>query len=182
MNDRSKYVWAKFKQWYGTSFTERYGENPPPDWMQALNDPDKETITNALSAIRTAHPKFPPTLMEVMTAIQKVTRPTVTYDVRKILSEFVLREYHAKRLGITFRQLGRSWNWLADLQPGLDYQNQMRENQICNYVGVFIPPDPCDANSRGCRVMLGEIPEYDKGLLLAKSKSRYSAGEIAEGI
>ena len=77
MNDRSKYVWAKFKQWYGTSFTERYGENPPPDWMQALNDPDKETITNALSAIRTAHPKFPPTLMEVMTAIQKVTRPTV---------------------------------------------------------------------------------------------------------
>ena len=178
MNDRSKYIWGKLSQWYGTLFTERHGATPPSDWVQVLNAPDKETIQNAITSLKTSHPKFPPTLLEVIDAIKKVSKPEESYDVRKILSEYVLREYHAGRLPITLRQLCQSWRWLADTQSGLDSQGVMRGNQVCSYAGVYIPPDPRDEKSQGFKLMFAELSEHEKMLLIAKSRSRYT-GEAA---
>lgn len=175
MSDRASIIWSKLTQWYGSLFTERYGVNPPRDWVQVLNAPDKDTINLALTTVKNSHPKFPPTLMEMSDAIRKVTKQEAKYDVRTVLAEYVLREYHAGRIGLSKKQLGSSWNWIANLSAGLDYQGQMRENQNCEYVGVFIPPDPTDKSTRGWRILFDEIDQMDVPLLLAKSRSRYSA-------
>jgi hypothetical protein len=173
MSNQAIQIWSKFKQWYGHSFTEKHGVTPSREWTELLNGIDRETAINAMSAIKRLHTKFPPTLMEVQSAVQNASKKTETVNVRTVLSEYVLGEYHAKRLGITFRQLGMSWQWIADLQAGLDIQGVMRDNQVVTYKGVRIPADPCDESTKACQVMFAEIDPYQIPTLLAKHNKRY---------
>jgi hypothetical protein len=173
MNNQATAIWAKFKQWYGHSFTEKHGATPSREWTDLLNGIDRETAINALSAIKRLHTKFPPTLMEVQSAIRNASKKTETVNVRTVLNEYILTEYHAGRLGITFRQLGMPWQWIADVQSGLDSQGVMRDNQIVEYRGVRIPADPRNESTRACQVMFAEIDPYQIPALLAKNNKRY---------
>lgn len=172
MSDQATAFWARLKQWYGYSFVEKHGERPSRDWEQLINGTDRETILNTLAAIKTAHPKFPPTFPEVAEAIRKASKPIDKIDVRAVLCEYVLREYHAGRLGITYRQLGYAWNWIAHTEAALDPNGVMRDNQICNYLGVVIPTDPHNAETRAVRVMFEEIAKQQIPALLEKNRSR----------
>lgn len=170
MSDQATAFWARLKQWYGYSFVEKHGERPSRDWEQLINGTDRETILNTLAAIKTAHPKFPPTLPEVAEAIRKASKPVDKIDVRAVLAEYVLREY--KRIGITDRQLGLTWKWIAHLESALDSQGVMRDNQICNYRGVVILADPNDSKTRTVQFLFDEIEKHEIPALLEKNQSR----------
>lgn len=172
MSDQARAIWSKLKQWYGHPYAEKHGDQPSREWVELLNSMDRETAINALASIKTAHPKFVPTFMEVQEAIRKASRPVDTVDVRIVLSEYILREY--QNIGITLRQLGFPWKWIANLQSGLDTNGMMRDNQICNYVGVLVPADPHLDDSRAVQVMFAEIDPRMILSLLAKHKSRYT--------
>jgi hypothetical protein len=172
MSDQATAFWARLKQWYGYSFVEKHGERPSRDWEQLINTTDRDTILNALATIKNLHPKFPPTYPEVAEAIRKASKPVDKVDVRVVLSEYVLREYHAGRLGITYRQLGYTWKWIAHLEAALDSQGVMRDNQICNYLGVEIQPDPHNPQTRAMRIMFDEIEKHEIQGLLEKNWSR----------
>jgi len=175
MNDNASAFWSKLKSWYGSSFVEKHGASPSREWLTLLNEIDRETLANALAGIKSTFPKFPPTYMEVQEAIRRATRPVDDVDVRRVLCEYVLQEYHAMRLPITFRQLGRTWSWIARLSDGVNYNGVMCERQICEYVGVYIPPDPTDDKTQGCRVMFEEIDKREIPKLMAKSKAKPKA-------
>ena len=173
MSNQATSIWAKFKQWYGHTFTEKHGSSPSHEWADLLNGIDRETAINALAAIKRLHPKFPPTLMEVQTAIQNATKKHDTVNVQVVLCEYILSEYDAGRLPISLRQLGLPWQWLADLQPGLNANGVMLDNQIVEYKGVLIPADPRDDTTKNCHVLFSEIDPYQIPALLAKHSRRY---------
>ena len=174
MSDQATAFWSKLKQWYGHSFLEKHGESPSREWSALLNGTDRETIVNAMAGIKSNHPKFPPTYMEVQEAIRRASRPVDDIDVQRVLCEYILREYHALRLAITYRQLGYTWDWITRLSDGLNQHGVMCKNQIVEFLGVIIPADPKDAATKPMRVMYEEINPRDIPGLMAKSRSRYS--------
>ena len=170
MSDQATAFWARLKQWYGYGFVEKHGERPSRDWEQLINTTDRDTILNALATIKNLHPKFPPTYPEVAEAIRKASKPVDKVDVRAVLSEYVLREY--KKLGITDRQLGYKWKWIAHLESALDSQGVMRDNQICNYRGVLIQADPHNPETRVFQFLFDEIEKHEIHGLLEKNQAR----------
>ena len=174
MNDNASAFWSKLKSWYGSSFVEKHGASPSREWLTLLNEIDRETLANALAGIKSKFPKFPPTYMEVQEAIRRASRPVDDIDVQRVLCEYILREYHALRLAITYRQLGYTWDWITRLSDGLNQHGVMCKNQIVEFLGVIIPADPKDAATKPMRVLYAEINPRDIPGLMAKSRSRYS--------
>jgi len=170
MSDQATAFWARLKQWYGYGFVEKHGDRPSRDWEQLINGVDRETILNALATIKNLHPKFPPTYPEVAEAIRKATKPVDKVDVRAVLSEYILRDY--KKIGITPRQLGYTWKWIAHLEAALDSQGVMRDNQICNYLGVEIQADPHNPETRAVRFMFAEVEKHEIPKLLERNRAR----------
>ncbi len=177
MSDQATAFWARLKQWYGYGFVEKHGERPSRDWEQLINGVDRETILNVLATIKNLHPKFPPTYPEVAEAIRKASKPVDQVDVRRVLCEYVLREY--KNIGITARQLGYTWKWIAHMEAALDSQGVMRDNQICNYLGVELQADPHDNKTRTVRIMFDEIEKHEIQGLLEKNWSRSRPKAVA---
>jgi hypothetical protein len=170
MSDQATAFWNKLKQWYGYTFVEKHGDRPAREWEQLINGTDREIILTALATIKNLHPKFPPTYPEVAEAIRKASKPVDQVDVRVVLSEYILRDY--TKLGITLRQLGYPWKWIAEFQAGADSQGVMRDRQICNYRGVIIQADPHFAESRAVSVMFNEIGQNEIPRLLERNRAR----------
>ena len=107
---RAKRFWDKLRDWYGTSLTEQYGEVPPADWCEVVDDSTNDIIRAALSEIRQKHTTFPPRFPEFESIVRRLNRPLVQGpSTVERLCEFVLR---TKRL--TFSQLQRPWQYTYD--------------------------------------------------------------------
>ena len=133
---RAKRFWDKLRGWYGTILTEQYGEVPPPDWCEVVDDASNDVLRSALAEVRVKHVTFPPRLPEFESIVRKLKRPIMQGpSTVEQLCSFVLRTR-----SLTFAQLQQPWKYLHDADG------------FCT--GVVIP---ADANHAGYRVMVVDM-------------------------
>jgi hypothetical protein len=133
---RAKRFWDKLRDWYGTILTEQFGESPPGDWCEVIDETSNDVLRTALAEVRVKHVTFPPRLPEFESIVRKLRRPAMQGpSTVEQLCNFVL---HHRRL--TFSQLQQPWKYLRD------------SDGFC--VGVVIP---ADGERPGYRVMVTDM-------------------------
>lgn len=130
---RSKRLWDRLGQWYGSRLAEQYGSEPPKDWCEVVDAADNDTVTRVLSEIRNRHTTYPPTFPEfhALFAHAKHQRAEGPSAVDII-------EQHLQRRNLTFKQ-GRELTYIGSA------------GQI---TGVVVPQD---GDAPGFRLMLADL-------------------------
>lgn len=148
---RSRRVWQRLTEWYGTRMVEQYGEVPPSDWCEVVDDSDNESVRRGLAHIRVRFPQHPPTLPQfeqVMRPVQVSRGPTVADR----LCEHVMREHGGS---LTPTQIRSPWTYLGAPE---------------GIIGVIVP---ADGERPGYRVMVADLgaPDWLVGV------TKYAQGE-----
>jgi hypothetical protein len=145
-------VWKRLTEWYGTRLAEQYGETPPPDWCEVVDDSDNNTVTLALSQIKHKHTIHPPTFPEFDALFAKAKAPAPGQSgptIQDRLCDFVLqhRSLTPNQIRLPWKYIGREFD-----APGLD--GKMRHNHGVEITGVIVP---ADGDHPGYRVMLADL-------------------------
>ena len=146
---RSKRVWERFIQWYGTRVIESHGPMPSQAWDWAVNTATDEQIKNALDAVKVHHPKYAPTFPE-FEALLKKAKPADGIEQLSItarMTEYILRQYTLGLLQLTPLQMKGPWRWEVRWNPGNDKQGVAYREWEPVYRTMVIPAD-------------GDQPEY----------------------
>lgn len=130
---RSKRLWDRLGQWYGSRLAEQYGAEPPQDWCEVVDAADNDTVTRALADIRVKHLTHPPTFPEFNSIVRKAKHARETGP-----SAIDVLEQHLQRRNLTFKQ-GRQLTYIGTL------------GQI---TGVVVPQD---GEYPGFRLMLSDL-------------------------
>lgn len=62
---RAVRFWKRMNQWYGRTLAEQFGDDPPPDWCELIDENSDETVRLVLAEIRVQFTTFPPRLPEL---------------------------------------------------------------------------------------------------------------------
>lgn len=151
-SQRAQRVWDRLSQWYGARLAEQYGDTPPPDWCEVIDDADNDTVKLVLAQIREKHTTHPPTFPEFDALFAKAKRPVAASTgptIKEQLADFVL-----KHRALTREQLRMPWTFLGRQfdAPGPD--GKMRHNWGVEITGVVVP---ADGDALGYRVMVADM-------------------------
>lgn len=139
---RALRFWKRLTDWYGARLVEQYGEEPPDDWCAAIDKASDRQVLDALTAIRSQHVQFPPSLPQ----LEQLLRPKYQAGPKKSPQE-QLCEWVVANRALTPAQLRAVWTWLYTGSPyagSTDFA----------IVGVVIPPD---GEAPGHRIMLEDM-------------------------
>lgn len=124
ISQRSKRVWQRMIEWYGTRVREHYGDAPPADWCKAVDAADDTTVQRGLSLIKSRYLDHPPTLPQFEACMRRPENSRAASTVQEQLCAFAMRTYGAQ---LTPKQIRDSWTYY----PG----------QTGDLAGVKIPAD-----------------------------------------
>jgi hypothetical protein len=152
ISPRAKREWQRLTEWYGTRFTEQYGDTPPDDWAEVIDRADPETLKRGLNTIRAKYAVHPPTLPQFDQAMAPVREPgTKGPSVADRLCQHVMRNYASR---MTPKQIRGPWTYTGRTFAALDVTGKMVEGQGMEIDGVDIA---ADGDSPGIHVTVAEI-------------------------
>jgi hypothetical protein len=139
---RSKRVWKRLIEWYGTRIIEQYGEAPPDDWREIIDDIDNTQVKRGLSIIRSRFIQHPPTLPQFDQAMRPSgTEQKTGPNPAERLCAHVMRNYGRR---MSAKQIRGPWTYVG--RP---------DGEI---TGVVID---ADGDHAGYRVMLEDLDAPD---------------------
>ena len=104
---RARRVWKRLTDWYGARLGEMFGEEPPPDWCEIVDQADNEPIKTGLSKIRTTYTAHPPTLPQFAAAMRPARHVLeVGPSNAERLAEFAMRQVGRQ---LTPKQIREPW-------------------------------------------------------------------------
>ena len=153
---RAKRVWERLLGWYGTRLVEQYGEAPPPDWCDTVDQADNETVKRALDVIRSKYVAHPPTFPQFSEAFApiKTEGGRLPKNTSEILSEFVLRNYGSR---LSPKQLRGPWTSIGKYFDAKDLTGKVVHNHGVEVTGIVIG---ADGDFPGYRVMVSDMQAF----------------------
>ncbi len=137
---RAKRVWQRLIEWYGTRLAEQYGETPPADWSEVVDNADNEAVKRALTVIRSkyvAHPPTFPQFAEAMAPVRKANGPRQP-TVQDRLCEYVMRTIGTR---LTPTQMRGPWTFRGRSFAAANSDDKTVEDQGIEILAVEIAPD-----------------------------------------
>lgn len=152
ISPRSKHLWKRLTEWYGTRILETYGELPPPDWCDVIDSVDNDAVKKGLATIRTKYLTFPPTLPEFEAAVKppRARSANKVQTVQERLCAYVARNYWDM---LTPAQQRGPWTYIGTTSAGKAPEG-MREDWGVEITGVVIA---ADGDSTGYRVKVEDM-------------------------
>ena len=138
---RAKRVWQRLTEWYGARMAEQYGDQPPADWCEIVDEIDNTAVKRGLSIIRSRYIQHPPTLPQFEQAMRPARTVSTGPGPGDRLCEYIMRSFGVR---LTQRQITMPWTYIGS-----------PEGEIS---GVVID---ADGASPGYRVMLADIGAPD---------------------
>jgi hypothetical protein len=149
---RAKRVWQRLTEWYGSRFTEQYGESPPEDWCASIDHVDNETVKRGLAAIRSKYAAHPPTFPQFDEAMAPIRSTGVrTESITDQLCAFVAHKYGS---GLTPSQMRGPWVYIGRQFDSVDLTQKLTANHGVEITGVVID---ADGDSPGYRVTVDDM-------------------------
>lgn len=121
---RTKRVWERFVQWYGTRVIETHGAMPSQAWDIAVNTATDDQVYNALQAVKMHHAKYPPTFPEFETLLKRA-KPADGIEQMSVTArmvEHVIRQHSLGLVKLSAGQVRGPWRWQVIWNTGSDKQ------------------------------------------------------------
>lgn len=142
--NRSKRVWLRLIQAYGSRVGDSYGPDMPKAWVEAADDMTDEQIAYGLRKVVRDTPIHPPTLGQFVAACVDMPQPAALYgpSLQEQLSAYVMLTHFPSGRDDKFtpdqmRQSSHTWTYLY--REWLD-ENKPKHSQRCaECTGVMVP-------------------------------------------
>lgn len=140
---RTKRVWERFVQWYGTRVIETHGAMPSQAWDMAVNTSSDEQVAAALQAVKVQHAKYPPTFPEFEALLRKA-KPADGVEEMSVtirMTEYILRQHSLGLLELSPNQIRGPWRWVVRWNSGNDKQGAIHKEWEPIYTTMVIEAD-----------------------------------------
>lgn len=92
-SSKSLKYWGRMIEYWGTDFSDRFGESPSPSWCAVFDRTDPVALDKAINQLKYQTPKFPPKLGELEACIPRKQFGGDTRPIPERLVELAMRRF-----------------------------------------------------------------------------------------